>query len=91
MNTTATSIEIHKPSHAETASRAYQLFQERGGCHGHDREDWLKAESDLLHLASHEMVVPMTGVPEATSKHKATKAPFIKAAKTPRVKRPMAA
>ena len=29
----------------ETAKIAYQLFVERGHKHGHDREDWLRAEA----------------------------------------------
>ena len=28
--------------------RAYELFESRGRQHGHDLEDWLRAESDLL-------------------------------------------
>jgi Protein of unknown function (DUF2934) len=27
--------------------RAYQLFEQRGGDHGHDVEDWLQAEWEL--------------------------------------------
>jgi len=30
------------------ARRAYELFESRGFEHGHDREDWLRAESDIL-------------------------------------------
>jgi HSP20 family molecular chaperone IbpA len=30
------------------ASRAHELFEARGREHGHDREDWLRAESELL-------------------------------------------
>ncbi len=29
------------------AERAYQLFQARGGEHGHDFEDWIRAEQEL--------------------------------------------
>jgi hypothetical protein len=29
------------------AHRAYELFLERGGEHGHDVEDWLKAEREV--------------------------------------------
>jgi len=29
------------------ARRAYQLFEERGGLHGHDVDDWLEAEREL--------------------------------------------
>ena len=32
-------------SNSEIAKIAYQLFAERGYKHGHDREDWLKAEA----------------------------------------------
>jgi hypothetical protein len=28
--------------------RAYQLFEERGNIHGHDLEDWLQAEIEVL-------------------------------------------
>lgn len=30
------------------ARRAYELFLERGGQHGHDVEDWLRAEQDII-------------------------------------------
>src|SRR5712691_3947711 len=30
------------------SSRAYQLFESRGFTHGYDREDWLRAESEIL-------------------------------------------
>ena len=33
---------------SEIARRAYELFTERGGIHGHDVDDWLAAEIDLL-------------------------------------------
>lgn len=32
----------------EIRERAYQLFEERGAEPGHDVEDWLKAESEVL-------------------------------------------
>jgi HSP20 family protein len=31
------------------AHRAYELFEARGYQHGHDLEDWFRAESELLH------------------------------------------
>jgi hypothetical protein len=33
------------------AERAYELFLERGAEHGHDLEDWLRAERELLDAA----------------------------------------
>jgi hypothetical protein len=34
-------------SHEAIARRAHEIFLERGASHGHDREDWLTAESEL--------------------------------------------
>ena len=36
-----------EPSHEEIARRAYQLYEERGGGHGHDQDDWFQAEREL--------------------------------------------
>ena len=35
------------PMASAIADRAYQLFVERGGEHGRDWEDWLRAEHEL--------------------------------------------
>jgi hypothetical protein len=37
------------------ARRAYELFETRGCEHGHDREDWFRAESELLSPVSVSM------------------------------------
>lgn len=37
-----------RPTHEEIARRAYDLFERRGGQHGHDLADWLEAERELL-------------------------------------------
>lgn len=50
----ATRIRANLPGPAESPSReeielrAYEIFQERGSLHGHDAEDWLEAERQLL-------------------------------------------
>jgi DUF2934 family protein len=36
------------------ATRAYELFLQRGGVHGYDQQDWLAAERELLPDASAE-------------------------------------
>jgi hypothetical protein len=36
-----------RPTAEATAVRAYELFLARGGEHGHDAEDWLRAEAEL--------------------------------------------
>jgi hypothetical protein len=40
------------PTQAEIAARAYELFRERHCSHGHDVEDWLRAERELRQVAS---------------------------------------
>jgi hypothetical protein len=39
--------EAH-PSYEEIELRAYQIYIERGGAHGHDVDDWLQAERELF-------------------------------------------
>jgi hypothetical protein len=36
-----------EPSEADIRARAYQKYLERGGDHGRDLEDWMKAEMEL--------------------------------------------
>jgi len=38
------------PTEEQVRARAYQLFLERGGQHGHDTDDWLQAEYELVQL-----------------------------------------
>jgi hypothetical protein len=35
-------------THADIAARAYRLYTERGGGDGHDVDDWLQAERELV-------------------------------------------
>jgi hypothetical protein len=36
---------------ARIAKRAYELYQQRGGCHGEDQADWFEAERQILSTA----------------------------------------
>lgn len=38
----------YPPTSQAIAGRAYALFLERGGQHGHNLADWLQAERELL-------------------------------------------
>jgi len=42
------------PAHAEIGRRAYEIFLERGSVHGHDLDDWLRAE----HLKKRLLIFP---------------------------------
>jgi Protein of unknown function (DUF2934) len=48
----ATEPQTSTPSTDAIAVRAYELFLERGGEHGRDVEDWLRAERELAAPAS---------------------------------------
>jgi HSP20 family molecular chaperone IbpA len=37
------------------ARRAYELFESRGFAHGHDVDDWIEAELELLHPYRHDL------------------------------------
>lgn len=39
-------------SHEEVARLAHRLWAERGGQHGHDMDDWFRAEQELRAQAS---------------------------------------
>ncbi len=52
------SDELFKHNHVvfdAVSRRAYELFECRGRVSGGDVNDWLQAESELLHSCSHEM------------------------------------
>ena len=46
----ASKVAMQRPTHDEIAARAYQLFLERGCQHGHDVDDWLQAEYEMMRL-----------------------------------------
>jgi Protein of unknown function (DUF2934) len=39
---------------AQIRERAYQLYQERGNTPGHENEDWLRAEREILTRQNHK-------------------------------------
>ncbi len=47
-DTNDTFVQRMQQISATIKHRAYDLFQARGANHGHDREDWFRAESELL-------------------------------------------
>lgn len=48
LRASGTSVEQTRLISAAVARRAYELFEARGSQHAHDREDWFRAESELL-------------------------------------------
>jgi len=48
LNTGDPFFELAQEMNERIAFRARELFEARGSLHGHDREDWLQAESEFL-------------------------------------------
>ena len=43
-------MTVQRPTPAQIAARAYQIYLERGRISGHDMDDWLQAEYELMQL-----------------------------------------
>jgi hypothetical protein len=41
------SQKMSRPDPSQVAQRAYERYQQRGGQHGSDQDDWYQAERDL--------------------------------------------
>lgn len=50
--TVAEKVIATTPNHEEIARLAQQYWAERGQQHGHDQQDWLRAERELMKMAS---------------------------------------
>jgi HSP20 family molecular chaperone IbpA len=48
LTASGTLVEQKRVISAAVSRRAYELFEARGSQHGHDVDDWLQAESELL-------------------------------------------
>jgi hypothetical protein len=48
MMKTTKAKNMPRPSHDAIAARSYELYLARGCADGHDAEDWLRAEAELI-------------------------------------------
>ncbi len=51
--------ETKRPTTAEVAARAYELYVKRGRTHGSDIADWLQAESELVQTSPRKAAAPV--------------------------------
>jgi hypothetical protein len=51
--------ETKRPTNAEIAARAYELFVKRGRNDGSDVADWLQAESELIQSSTRKAAAPV--------------------------------
>lgn len=77
--TTTTQPGSHDPAvQRRIAERAYQLFQQRGGSHGSDVQDWLTAEREVMTARRGQRST--TGRNHSTDGHSPTRAKTRRAA-----------
>ena len=43
-------MQVKRPTETQIQARAYEIFLGRGGQHGHEIDDWLQAEYELMQL-----------------------------------------
>ena len=48
MNKPAFTKNVKKPTHEQISKRAYEIFLKRKGKPGNAKEDWAKAEKELI-------------------------------------------
>jgi hypothetical protein len=62
-HSTARTDVVTRVSTAAVSRHAYGLFQARGSEHGHDVEDWLEAEAELLNNSTSEIASGLAETP----------------------------
>ena len=65
-------MTVRQPSPEQIAARAYQIFLERGRLPGHDMDDWLQAEYELMQLPVRKLaeIEPPVQIPKDRPKRK---------------------
>jgi hypothetical protein len=53
----AVSSTNHHPNQRQIATRAHQIFLDRGATHGNDLDDWLQAERELVETGEQAALV----------------------------------
>jgi len=48
-------MQVNRPTEEQIRSRAYEFYLQRGCQPGHERNDWLQAEQELLQLPTHKL------------------------------------
>jgi hypothetical protein len=63
----------NSPSHEQIQQRAYELYQERGGEHGREHEDWFAAEQEISDHTPRELPPGLEALPPQNLQKAATK------------------
>lgn len=69
--TRVAAIVIKRPTDAEIAGKAYEIYLASGCQPGHDLDNWLQAEYELLHLpVRHLAAQPLPNPPKGKPHHR---------------------
>ncbi len=71
---------VRYPTEDQVRARAYQLYTQRGGQHGHDADDWLQAEYELMQLPIQKIAKLETARPKGKQERKLTLVHLVQAA-----------
>ena len=65
-------MTVRRPTPEQIAARAYQIYLERGRVSGHDMDDWLQAEYELMQLPVRKLaeIEPAFQIPKDKPKRK---------------------
>ncbi len=63
-------MSLQYPNEEQIRARAYELYQQRGGDHGHHMDDWLQAEYELAQLPVRHLAKMAKSKPKAQPRSK---------------------
>jgi Protein of unknown function (DUF2934) len=65
-------MTVRSPTPEQIAARAYQIYLERGRISGHDMDDWLQAEYELMQLPVRKLaeIEPALQIPKGRPRRK---------------------
>ena len=65
-------MTVRRPTPEQISARAYQIYLERGRVLGHDMDDWLQAEYELMQLPVRKLaeIEPSLQIPKERPRRK---------------------
>jgi hypothetical protein len=63
-------VNVSRDTHGAVARRAYELYEHRGGEHGHDWDDWFQAEREINGVTSRAIQRSASGRKSASNSHR---------------------
>jgi hypothetical protein len=71
---------INYPTEEQVRARAYQIYLDHGGQHGHHTDDWLQAEYELMQVPIQKIATLKTPMPKKKDARKPALVSLVQAA-----------